>query len=78
MALSETLKNILETMATSPFQDEAGVAGVAESGSTALTMTSTATPEVERGCGSVWQCGTCTIATRATHGMSEACGRATS
>ena len=52
MALSETLKNILETMATSPFQDEAGVAGVAESGSTALTMTSTATPEVERGCGS--------------------------
>jgi hypothetical protein len=52
VALSETLKNILETMATSPFQDEAGVAGVAESGSTALTMTSAATPEVERGCGS--------------------------
>jgi hypothetical protein len=52
VALSETLTNILETIATSPFQGEAGVARVAESGNTALTMTSAATPEVEEGCGS--------------------------
>jgi hypothetical protein len=52
MALSETLKNILETIVTSPCQGEASVARVAERGSAALTMTSSATPEVQGRCGS--------------------------
>ena len=39
MALSETLKNILETIAISPLQGVAGVADVAESGSIALAIT---------------------------------------
>jgi hypothetical protein len=52
MALSETLQNIPATVAISPLYGVAGVARVAERGSTALTMTSAATPEVEEGCGS--------------------------
>ena len=52
MALSETLKNILETMAISPLQRVAGVADVAESGSRDLAMTSTATAPLDIRCGS--------------------------
>jgi hypothetical protein len=49
MALSETLKNILETLAICPLH---GVADVAECGSTALAMTSSATLPLDIRCGS--------------------------
>ena len=52
MTLSDTLKNILATMTIAPWHGVADVAGVAETGSRALTMTSAATPEVKGGCGS--------------------------
>ena len=52
MALSEILKNILETMASSPLHGVADVADVAESGSTALAMTSAATQPLDIRCGS--------------------------
>src|SRR5215510_5169791 len=52
MALSETLKNILEVMANSPMHGVADVADVAESGNTALATPSSATPPLGIRCGS--------------------------
>jgi hypothetical protein len=52
MALSETLKNILATMAIDPWHGVADVAGVADGGSAALAMPSSATRPLDIRCGS--------------------------
>jgi hypothetical protein len=69
MALSETLKNILETLAIYPLH---GVADVADCGSTALAITSSATPPLDIRCGS----GVADVAdTHMPHLPHPACGK---